>query len=385
MFKQELSDLENKLLLRRMTVIDSIDGTSGTIQGKKVVLMSSNDYLGIASRPELREAAVHAMEQYGFGACASRLVSGTSPLHQELEQRVALFKGTEAALLFNSGYAANTGIIPAMTGEGDVILSDSLNHASIIDGCRLSNALLHVYRHRDVEHVEDLLRRNRNARRTLIVTDSVFSMDGDIAPLPELARLADNYGALLMVDDAHATGVLGKTGKGSAEHFGLAGRVPIQMGTLGKALGCYGAYVAGSRELIVYLVNRARSMIFSTALPPHLCAAAVAAFDIVDREPELRNRLWANRERLVTGLHSLGIATGSSETPIVPIMVGQSANALNIGTLLFESGIFSAAIRPPTVPEGSARIRLTVTASHSSQQIDGALGVFNQLKQDGHI
>jgi glycine C-acetyltransferase/8-amino-7-oxononanoate synthase len=385
MFEQELSHLENNDLLRRFTVTDSADGASATVHGKKVLLMCSNDYLGLASRPELREAAAHAMEHYGFGSGASRLVSGTSPLHRELEQRIARFKGTETALLFNSGYAANTGIIPAIAGVGDLILSDSLNHASIIDGCRLSKALLQVYRHRDVDHAEDLLRKNLNARRKLIVTDSVFSMDGDIAPLPELAAVAEKYGALLMVDDAHATGVLGKTGRGSVEYFGLEGRVPIQMGTLGKALGCFGAYIAGSRELIDYLVNHARSMIFSTALPPLVCGAAIAALDIVEREPELREKLWMNRERFVSGLHSSEIATGASETPIVPIIVGQSAKALKISKLLFESGIFSAAIRPPTVAERSARIRLTVTASHVPEHIDRALKIFNLLKQDGYF
>jgi 8-amino-7-oxononanoate synthase len=347
--------------------------------------MCSNDYLGLAGHPALREAASAAMERYGFGSSASRLVSGTSALHRELEQKIARFKGTEAALAFNSGYAANTGIIPAIAGEGDLILSDSLNHASIIDGCRLSKAEVKVYRHRDVDHVQDLLKQGFLARRTLIVTDGVFSMDGDIAPIPELVLLAEKYRALLMVDDAHATGVLGDTGRGTAEHFGLANRVPIQMGTLGKALGSYGAFVAGERTLIDYLVNRSRSFIFSTALPPMVCAASIAALDIIDREPERRENLRVNRERFVQGLLSLGIAIEDSETPIVAVMIGESEKALMVSEKLSEYGIYAAAIRPPTVPEGRARIRATITATHTADDIDSALGIFDRMRREGYL
>ncbi len=347
--------------------------------------MCSNDYLGLSSHPALRNAAITAMERYGFGAGASRLISGTSPLHRELEERIARFKGTEAALLFNTGYAANTGIIPAIAGEGDVILSDSLNHASIIDGCRLSKAAVRVYRHRDTNRVEELLKEFSSARRKLIVTDGVFSMDGDIAPLPELVYLAEKHGALLMVDDAHATGVLGKTGRGTVEHFGMSGRIPIQMGTLGKALGSFGAYVAGSRDLIEYLVNRSRSLIFSTALPPAVCAASIAALDLVDQERGPRERLWENRKRFVNGLSSIGVTTGATETPIVPVMVGDSSRARLLSEKLLEHGIYAAAIRPPTVPEGSARIRTTIMATHTHQDIDYALGVFGILKQEGYL
>jgi 8-amino-7-oxononanoate synthase len=385
MFEHELSQLEQQYLLRRLTVVDSYDGPRVTANGKSVLLMCSNDYLGLAAHPALRAAASAAMNQYGFGSGASRLISGTSVLHQELEHRLARFKGTEAALLFNSGYAANTGIIPALCGEGDTVLSDSLNHASIVDGCRLSKASVHVYRHKDVDHVESLLNNNSNARRKLIVTDGVFSMDGDIAPLPDLAFLAEKYGAILMVDDAHGTGVLGKTGKGTVEHFGLSQGVHIHMGTLGKALGSFGAYAAGDREMVDFLVNRARSFIYSTALPPSVCAASLAAIDIVEQEPVHRERLWSNRERFAAGLKSLGIDTGESETPIVPVIIGDSAKALKAAEKLFENGVYATAIRPPTVREGTSRIRTTLMATHSDQDLDSALDVFGKLKQEGSL
>ena len=266
-----------------------------------------------------------------------------------------------------------------------MILSDSLNHDSIIDGCRLSKAEVKVYRHHDFDHVEDSLKKSLFAHRTLIVTDGVFSMDGDIAPLPELASLAEKFGSVLMVDDAHATGVLGDTGRGTTEHFGLAGQVPVQMGTLGKALGSFGAFVAGGRTLIDCLVNRSRSFIFSTALPPMVCAASIAALDIVDREPERRENLRKIRERFVRGLFSLGIAIADSETPIVPLMIGESERALTVSEKLFEYGIYAVAIRPPTVPEGAARIRTTITATHTAEEIDNALGIFDRLKREGYL
>jgi glycine C-acetyltransferase/8-amino-7-oxononanoate synthase len=323
------------------------------------------------------------MDRYGSGSGASRLVSGTSPLHQELEEGIAGFKGTEAAILFNSGYAANTGIIPALAGEGDVILSDGLNHASIIDGCRLSRAKVLVYRHRDMGHLEELLKKNGSARRRLIITDSIFSMDGDIAPLPDLVMLSEKYGSLLMVDDAHATGVLGKRGRGIAEHFGLEGRIPIQMGTLGKALGSFGAFAAGDRDVIDYLINRSRSYIFSTALPPAVCAASIAAIQLVDREPWRREALWKNRERFVAGLSALGIDAGKSETPIVPLMICDAEKALQAGGRLFTEGIFATAIRPPSVAEGASRIRMTVMATHAGEDIDFVLAVLRKLQIEG--
>jgi 8-amino-7-oxononanoate synthase len=295
MFEQELTQLEQSRILRRIMVVDSSNGPGVRIKGRNMLLLCSNDYLGLANHPALRQAAMQALQRYGFGSGASRLVSGTGPLHQELEDKIAHFKGTEAALVFNSGYAANTGIIPAIAGSGDMILSDSLNHASIIDGCRLSKAEVKVYDHKDVGHVETLLIKASNARRKVIVTDGVFSMDGDIAPLKDLVSLSEKYDAILMVDDAHGTGVLGQKGRGTVEHLGLTGRVPVQMGTLGKAFGSFGAYAAGSKDLINMLINHARSFIYSTALPPAVCAASLAAVDIVEHDMELRDRLWKNR------------------------------------------------------------------------------------------
>ena len=385
MFEQELSRLSEQNLLRRLAVINHGQGPAVSIEGKKVLLFCSNDYLGLAAHPALREAASDALDRYGFGSGASRLVSGTSPLHQELEQRIARFKGTESALVFNSGYAANTGIIPALVKEDDVVLSDSLNHASIIDGCRLSRARIEVYRHGDLEHAEDLLRKNRSANRRLIVTDGVFSMDGDLAPLPGLVSLSQKYDALLMIDDAHATGVLGRTGRGTGEHFGIKDGIHIQMGTLGKALGSFGAYAAGSRDLIDYLLNRARSFIFSTALPPAVCAASLAAFTVIENRPELRERLWQNQAYYVNALKERGIETGPTQTPIVPIMVGDTLRACIASERLFERGIFASSIRPPTVPDGTSRIRTTVTAMHSRDELDKAIQALKDLKQNGFL
>jgi 8-amino-7-oxononanoate synthase len=385
MFEYELSQLEQNHQLRRLKVVEPSGGARITVNGREMLLLCSNDYLGLAGHPSLCKAAREAMERYGFGSGASRLVSGTSVLHEELERRLARFKKTEAALLFNSGYAANTGIIPAVAGEGDVLLSDSLNHASIIDGCRSSRATVRVYRHKDLDHVEQLLGEHRSARRKLIVTDGVFSMDGDVAPLPGLVSLAEQYGALLMVDDAHGTGVFGSNGGGVVEHFGLSNRVHIQMGTLGKAFGSFGAYAAGSRNLIDLLVNRSRSFMYSTAMPPAICAASMAALDIVENDPALRASLWRNRERFVDGLQACGVETGGSEAPIIPVIIGDSAKTLKASEKLFEYGIYANAIRPPTVPENAARIRTTVTSSHAAADIDFAIGIFSRLQQEGYL
>ncbi len=385
MFEHELSELDEQHLLRRLRIVDSYSGSRIMINNRDMLLLCSNDYLGLANHPALRQAALLAMERYGFGSGASRLVSGTSALHTALENRLALFKGTESALVFNSGYAANTGIIPAVAGTGDLILSDSLNHASIIDGCRLSKAEVLVYRHKDAGQVEALLKKSLNTRRKLIVTDGVFSMDGDIAPLPDLVYLAEKYSAILMVDDAHGTGVLGQTGKGTVEHFQLSGRVHIQMGTLGKAFGSFGAYAAGSRDLIDFLINCSRSFIYSTALPSSVCAASLAAIDVLEREPERRERLWNNRKQFVNGLGAIGISTGDSETPIIPVLIGDSARALKASEKLFEYGVFAIAIRPPTVSANSAQIRTTVTAAHTEADIDSALDIFRRLQHEGYL
>ena len=383
MFEQELHDRDQRHLLRSLLRIGSRQGPRVSMNGNEVILLCSNDYLGLAGHPALAQAAHTALERYGAGSGASRLVSGNMDLHGELEHRIAGFKGTEAAILFNSGYAANTGVIPAIAGEHDVILSDALNHASIIDGCRLSRAKTVVYRHGDLDHLESLLKGHAACRRKLIVTDGVFSMDGDIAPLPGLVALAERYDAMLMVDDAHGTGVLGKRGRGTAEHFGLEGRVHIQMGTLGKAFGSFGAYVAGDRGLIAYLLNSSRSYIFSTSLPPAVCAASIAALEIVEQEPSRRDRLWQNRLRLADGLASQGIGIGASATPIIPIVAGSAENALKAAEGLLAGGVFAAAIRPPTVHDGSSRIRATVMATHSADDIDRAVAAFGDLKKRG--
>ncbi len=383
MFEKELLHLSQKQLLRQPLIIESRQGARIVVNGRSLLLMCSNDYLGLSCHPALCDAARTAIGRYGFGAGASRLVSGTSEVHVELEERIARFKNTEAAVVFNSGYAANTGILSAIAGPGDLILSDSLNHASIIDGCRMSRAQVAVYRHKDMNHLEDLLRKATSIGRRLIVTDGVFSMEGDIAPLPEIVCLSEKYGAILMVDDAHAVGVLGERGKGTAEYFGLGGRVPIQMGTLGKALGSFGAYAAGSRSLVNFLINRSRSFMYSTALPPLVCAVSMEAIAIVEREPGLRMALWKNRDRLVAGLGTMGISCGKSESAIIPLIIGDTEKAIRADNMLFEYGIFASAIRPPTVAEGSARVRITAMATHSDDDIDSALDALDKCKKEG--
>ena len=385
MFENELSQLEQNHLLRRPIVVESCDGPHVTINHKSVLLMCSNDYLGLASHPALQAAARQAMGDFGFGSGASPLISGTSAIHAELEERIARFKHYEAAQVFNSGYAANTGIIPALVQEHDSILSDSLNHASIIDGCRLSRAKVLIYDHRDMNHLETLLKKTSAAHRRLIVTDGVFSMDGDIAPLPDIVSLADKYQAMVMVDDAHATGVLGSTGRGTSEYFGLGDRVHVQMGTFGKALGSFGAYVAGTRSVIDYLTNRSRSYIFSTALPASICAASCAALEIVEKDPLLRTKLRENRDRFAAGLLAAGIGIGTSETPIIPFIIGDAEKALLASRRLYDLGVFATAIRPPTVPLGTARIRMTLMASHSEQDVDFAINAVLRCKEEGLI
>ncbi|HTG01784.1 MAG TPA: 8-amino-7-oxononanoate synthase [Nitrospirota bacterium] len=384
MFEHELNELEKKSQLRWTRIVEMCAGPRVVVDGKSLLLMCSNDYLGLAGHDALKKGAQAALDRYNFGAGASRLISGTSPLHEELETRTARFKGTQAALLFNSGYAANTGIIPALAGSGDTILSDSLNHASIIDGCRLSRARTLVYRHRDANHAESLLK-SAAAGRRFIITDGVFSMDGDLAPLPDLVVLAERYDAVLIVDDAHGTGVMGSRGRGSTEHFHLEGRIPVQMGTFSKAFGSFGAFVAGDDDIIHYLINKARSFIFSTALPPAVCGASLAAIDIVEQDDKPKNRVWEARAQLLDGLERLGIAFGNTDSPIIPLVVGSSANANNLASRLFELGVFALAIRPPTVPEGTARIRLTVTALHSRNDIDTVVAAFAVCKQEGYL
>lgn len=381
MFKQQLDSFAAKHFTRRLTPLQSGVGPVVEMAGRQILLFASNDYLGLAMHPEVIRASVEATQRFGAGAGAARLVSGSLPPHQELESALAQFKGTEAALSFSSGYLANIGAIPALIGRDGLILADRLCHASLLDGCRLSAADFRIYRHNDTEQLQSLLAARRQARRTLIVTDGLFSMDGDLAPLPELSRLAQTYGADLYVDDAHGTGVMGAHGRGTAEHFGLEASIPFQMGTLGKAFGSSGAYLAGSSTVIQYLMNTSRSFIFTTAPPPGSAAAATAALRIVQREPERRARLWANRERLFRGLTELGFTLPPSVSPIIPILIGNADRALSFAEHLFAEGIYAPAIRPPTVPDATSRIRVTVTSEHSPGQIDQALVSFQRAGQ----
>lgn len=378
MFEQHLHELAARHLTRRLRTLHSATGPTVEIDGRRVLLLASNDYLGLGTHSDVVQAAVQATQQFGAGSGAARLISGTLLPHRDLELALAQFKGTEAALTFSSGYLANLGTIPALIGRGGLILVDRLCHASLLDGCKLSGADWRVYRHGDVEHLQSLLARRARGRRTLIVTDGLFSMDGDLAPLPDLTELAQRYEADLYVDDAHGAGVIGLTGRGTIEHFGLESRIPFHMGTLGKALGSSGAYVVGSSTLIDYLMNTSRSFIFTTAPPPASAAAAAAALEVLQREPVRRTRLWANRERLMSGLKALGFHLTASASPIMPILVGDAEKALVFAEQLFAEGVYAPAIRPPTVPESTSRIRVTITSEHTPIQIDQALGAFER-------
>jgi len=374
-FREELDSLKQQGLYRRTRLVEGAQQSRVRLDGREVIMLCSNNYLGLADHPLLKDAAVRAVEKFGVSSAASRLVSGTMELHQELEVSIAFFKGTEAALVFNSGYAANTGIIPALAGRGDLIFCDRLNHASIVDGCLLSRAKLVRYPHNDMKTLRRLLEENETNGRRLIVTDGVFSMDGDLAPLPKLVELKKEFGALLMVDDAHGTGVLGPTGKGTAEHFGLMSDIDIHMGTMGKAFGSFGAYAAASLDIIEYLINTARSFIFSTSLPPAVLAISIAAIDLVN-SPEgasLRARLAVNAGRFRSALGSAGFDTMGSATQIIPVFAGEPETAMEFSNLLLRGGVYVQGIRPPTVPAGSCRLRCTVMATHTSADLEEAL------------
>ena len=376
MFEDELCQLDAQSLRRRLRPLGSATGPVVTIDGRPVILLASNDYLGLATHPRLKQAAIAATERYGSGAGAARLISGTLPPHDELETALAKFKGTEAALTFGSGYLANIGLIPALIEAGGLVYADRLCHASLLDGCRLSGASFRVFRHRDVAHLRALLSKRPARQPALIVTDGLFSMDGDLAPLPDLADAAEAFGATLYVDDAHGTGVMGAQGRGTLEHFGLEARIPFHMGTFGKALGTGGAYVVGASTTIQYFVNKARSFLFATAPPPATAAATIAALEVVQSEPDRRTRLWENRDYLATGLARLGFRLGQSQSPILPVLIGEPTVALALAEQLFERGVYAPAIRPPTVPRGGSRLRVTVTSEHTRAQLDHALTAF---------
>jgi glycine C-acetyltransferase/8-amino-7-oxononanoate synthase len=371
---ERLEELRDRGLYRRLRLISGPQGPRVTLDGQPVLLLCSNDYLGLANHPRVRGAAADAAMRWGAGAGASRLISGNMQPHGRLEDRLARFKGYESALLFGSGYLANTGTIAALAGRGEVIFSDQLNHASIIDGCRLSRAETFVYRHGDVEHLAWGLR-EAGGRGALIVSDGVFSMDGDVAPLEQLVGLARDHRCRLMVDEAHATGAVGPGGRGSVAAAGLSGEVDVVMGTLGKALGSYGAYVCASRELTDYLVNAARSFVFSTAPPPAVAAAGLAALELLESRPQRIEDLRTNAATLRAGLAAQGLAVGSSETQIIPVEVGDATRTMELSERVLARGVFAQGIRPPTVPEGTSRLRLTVMSTHRSDELERAAGL----------
>jgi glycine C-acetyltransferase len=348
--------------------------------GREVINLASNNYLGLADHPKLVEAAIAATRKYGAGSGAVRTISGTMTVHLELERRIAAFKKTEACVVFQSGFAANAGTVSAILGPEDHIISDELNHASIIDGCRLSKAKIHVFPHKDAARADAILAGLRDSSgRKLLITDGVFSMDGDIGPLPPLVEAAERHGAIMMIDDAHSSGVLGRNGRGTVDHFGLHGRVDVQVGTLSKAIGVLGGYVCGNRDLIEFLYHRARPFLFSTSHPPGVAAACIAAFDILEKEPERIERLWENTRYFKAALKEAGFDTGASETPITPIMVGEAAAAHRFSRELFESGLYSTGIGFPTVPQGKARIRTIVTATHEREMLDRAVNILTTV------
>ena len=380
-WRRALDELAERGLLRRPVTVTSGQGPRVTVDGRELLCFCSNNYLGLADHPALAEAARAAAQEYGTGSGASRLISGTMAVHRELEDAVARFKQTEAAIVFPTGYMANVGVIPTLVGRGDTVYCDRHNHASIFDGCRLSGATLRVYPHVDVDKLDALLGRKR-AGRALVITDTVFSMDGDIAPLPELVEVCERRGTMLMIDEAHATGVLGEGGRGATEHFGVEpGRIPVVMGTLSKAVGSLGGYVAGSGDMIDLLVNKARSFIYTTALPPAVCAASIAGLRIIEGEPERREALWRRTRQLQDGLRARGFDIGATETPITPALVGESRAAVDLSNRLLDAGILAPAIRPPTVPEGSARIRLTPMATHAAEDVDALLSALGRTNQ----
>lgn len=381
----QLADLKEKHLYKVPKILESPAGGRVRMNGKEVVNLSSNNYLGLANHPKVRQAALDAVEKWGVGAGAVRWIGGTMSIHQELEDRLAAFKRVEAVLVFTSGFTANAGTIPAVVTKDDVIISDELNHASIIDGVRLGAAAYkksdgYVYPHKDMEALEAILRKTQSFQKRMIITDGVFSMDGDIAPLPEIVALAEEYNAFVMVDDAHASGVLGKNGAGSASHFDLYGRVDIQLGTLSKALGVVGGYIAGSAALKDWLINRGRPYLFSTAHPPMVAAALIAALDVMETDPEPMRRLWANTRWWKDALAAEGFDTMGSETPITPVYVGDEGKAQAMERALWDEGVYALSIVYPTVGLGKARIRTMPSAAHTQEDLEFALGAFKKVR-----
>src|SRR5271166_4582616 len=380
----QLNDLKQKGTYFKLRVLEDEQAPVCTFDGKRVINLASNNYLGLTTHPKLREAALEATRKYGVGSGAVRTIAGTMKVHMELEEKIARFKNVEACVVFQSGFTANAGTVSALLGKEDFIISDELNHASIIDGARLSRARIKVFRHKDAAHAEELLNEIKNEPgHKLLITDGVFSMDGDIGALPQLCDLAEKYGAIMMVDDAHSSGVLGRNGRGTVDHFHLHGRVDVQVGTLSKAIGALGGYVCGSRDLIEFLYHRARPFLFSTSHPPSVTATCIAAFDLLEQEPERIDRLWENTRYCKAELGRLGfdiggVTTPASETPITPIIVGDGRRTMDFSRALFDAGVMATGIAFPTVPEGKARIRTIMTSEHTRPQIDQALDILEK-------
>jgi glycine C-acetyltransferase len=381
--KDNLRELEQQGLLLHPRTLEGPTGARARYDGREVINLASNNYLGLANHPRMNAAAAKAAAELGAGTGAVRTIAGSMAIHRELERRFAEFKHAEDALMFQAGFTANAGTVAAILGRDDVIVSDRLNHASIIDGARLSRAEIKVFEHKDADHADELLRETRApGRRQLLITDGVFSMDGDIAPLPALVEVAEKHGAIMMIDDAHASGVLGHGGAGTVDHFGLHGRVDIQVGTLSKAIGVLGGFIAGPTHLIEWLVNRGRPYLFSTSAPPAVVAACIEALDIMRDEPDRLERLWSNTRYFKEGLHALGFDTGMSETPITPVITRDEGKTQDFARRLFEEGVFAPAIVYPTVARGQARVRTIVTAEHTEAELGEALDVFGRVGRE---
>jgi glycine C-acetyltransferase len=381
----QLNELKAKGTHFKLRVLEDEQAPECTFDGKKVINLASNNYLGLTTHPKLREAALEATRRYGVGSGAVRTIAGTMRIHMELEEKIARFKNVEACVVFQSGFTANAGTVSALLGKDDFIISDELNHASIIDGCRLSRAKILVFRHKDVAHAEEQLASVKDQPgKKLLISDGVFSMDGDIGPLPGLCDAAEKYGAIMMVDDAHSSGVLGRNGRGTIDHFGVHGRVDVQVGTLSKAIGALGGYVCGTRDLIDFLYHRGRPFLFSTSHPPSVAATCIAAFDVLENEPHLMEQLWANtrfwkKELGLLGFDIGGKTTPASETPITPIIIGDGRLTMDFSRELFKEGVLGTGIAFPTVPEGKARIRTIMTATHTKDELERALAVLQRV------
>src|SRR5882672_4705908 len=381
----QMNELKDKGTHFSLRVLEDEQAPECTVDGRHVINLASNNYLGLTTHPKLREAAVAAIKKFGVGSGAVRTVSGTMTIHMALEEKIARFKNTEACVVYQSGFAANAGTVSAILGKEDFIISDELNHASIIDGARLSRAKILVFRHKDVAHAEEQLASVKaQPGRKLLISDGVFSMDGDIGPLPGLCEAAEKYGAIMMVDDAHSSGVLGRNGRGTIDHFGVHGRVDIQVGTLSKAIGALGGYVCGTRDFIDFLYHRARPFLFSTSHPPSVAATCIAAFDVLEQEPERREKLWANtrfwkKELGLLGFNIGGQTTPASETPITPIIIGDGRLTMEFSRELFKEGVLGTGIAFPTVPEGKARVRTIMTATHTKEELTRALDVLGRV------